>query len=135
MVAKLYFPEPESDAVQAAVSAADGPVCSEVSIAERASVASRKHAERSITEAQRARVRRESWHHVVEGYWRLVPCTREELSLAADLIWRCQGKALLRALDAVHLATCQAYRLFPLLTTDRVMLRAADVLRIPTQTV
>jgi predicted nucleic acid-binding protein len=135
MVAKLYFPEPESDTVQEVVSTADGLACSEIVITEFASVASRKHAEKSITKAQQGRVLREFSHHVEAGYWCLLPCTRDELTAAAELIRRCQGKARLRTMDAVHLSTCLTHRQFPLFTTDRVMLQAARELGIPTQTV
>ena len=135
MVAKLYFPEPESDAVQEAVSAADGLVCSEILITEFAAVARRKHSEKSITTAQQTRVLREFSSHVEAGYWCLVPCTRDDLAIAADLIRRCQSKARLRTMDAVHLSTCLTHRAFPLFTTDRVMLKATRHLEVPTQTV
>ncbi|MBT4499914.1 MAG: type II toxin-antitoxin system VapC family toxin [Gemmatimonadetes bacterium] len=135
MVAKLYFPEPESDAVQEAVSAADGLACSEILITEFAAVASRKRAENDITADQQARVLREFSKHVDEGYWSLLPCTRDELVAAADLIRRCQGKARVRTMDAVHLSTCLTHRQFPLFTTDRTMLRAAQHVEIPTRTV
>jgi predicted nucleic acid-binding protein len=135
MVAKLYFPEPESDAVQGMVSTADGLACSEILITEFAAVASRKHAEKSITRAQQDRILREFSRHVEARYWCLLPCTHDELTAAAELIRHCQGEARLRTMDAVHLSTCLTHRQFPLFTTDRVMLQAARQLEIPTQTV
>ena len=135
MVAKLYFPEPDSDAVQELVSAADALACSEILVTEFAALASRKQADREITTRQQTRVLREFSNHVEEGYWGLLPCTRGELSTAADLIRKCQGKARVRTMDAVHLGTCLTNRLFPLFTSNRVMLRAAAHLGIPTKSV
>lgn len=132
VVAKLYFPEPESDAVQELVSDADVLVCSEILITEFASVASRKHAGEQITARQQTRVLTQFSRHVEEGYWRLLACSRDELNKAADLIRRCQGRARVRTMDAVHLSTCLRYQVFPLLTTDGVMLQAARYLKIPT---
>lgn len=133
MVAKLYFPEAESDAVQQRVSATRNPGCSELLLTEFASIASRKQAESAITARQHTRVLREFSGHVEQGHWGLLPCTRDELVAAADVIRRCQGAARLRTLDAIHLATCLSHRLFPLFTTDRVMLQAAQHLGIPTE--
>lgn len=135
MVAKLYFPEPDSDAVQEVASAADALACSEILLTEFAAVASRKHADHVITARQQTRILREFSNHVEEGYWGLLPCTRGELTAAADLMRQGQGKARVRTMDAVHLITCLTNRLFPLFTTDRVMLKAAAHLGIPTKSV
>lgn len=135
MVAKLYFPEPDSDAVQELVSAADALACSEILLTEFAAVASRKQADGEITTRQQTRILREFSKHVEEGYWGLLPCTRGELTTAADLMRKCQGKARIRTMDAVHLSTCLMNRMFPLFTTDGVMLKAAAHLGIPTKSV
>lgn len=133
MVAKLYFPEPESDAVQRKVSAASTLGCSEILITEFASVASRKRTESAINARQHTRVLREFCGHVEQGYWSLLPCGRDELVAAADVIRRCHGTAQVRSLDAIHLATCLAHRWFPLFSTDRVMLKAAECLDVPAE--
>ncbi len=52
---------------------------------------------------------------------------------ASDVIRQCQKVTRLRSLDAIHLATCLAHQVFPLFTTDKVMLRAAQHLGIPTE--
>ncbi len=133
MVAKLYFPEPESDLVQQRVSTTATPGCSELLLTEFASVVSRKMAESAITARQQTRVLKEFSSHVEKGSWELLPCTREELVAAADVIRKCQKVTRLRSLDAIHLATCLAHQVFPLFTTDKVMLRAAQHLKIPTE--
>ena len=64
----------------------------------------------------------------------LIPLANQELALAADLSRRCQNQVALRTLDAIHLATCIAYSQLPLLTTDRVMIAAAEKLGIRLKT-
>jgi predicted nucleic acid-binding protein len=133
MVAKIYFPEPESDLVQQRISTTYTPACSELLLTEFASVASRKLAESAITARQQTRVLKEFSSHVEKGHWVLLPCTRDELVAASDVIRQCQKIMRLRSLDAIHLATCLAHQVFPLFTTDKVMLQAAQHLKIPTE--
>lgn len=130
VVAKLYFPEADSDLAQRVVSDEMELVCSELLITEFASVASRKHRDKDITARQQDRVQKLFGQHVDEGYLSLIPLTNEELALASDLIRRCQNRAALRTLDAIHLATCIGYSQQPLLTTDRVMITAAKHLGV-----
>jgi len=54
----------------------------------------------------------------------------ETLRLAALLIERCRGRVALRALDAVHVATCLKHGISPLATNDRIMRKAAGVLQL-----
>lgn len=44
---------------------------------------------------------------------------------------KCIAHVPVRTLDAVHLATCRLSRAYPLVTGDRVMRAAADILGIP----
>jgi len=51
--------------------------------------------------------------------------------LASVLIERCWGRVALRMLDAIHIATCMNAEAYPLVTNDRVMRKASEVLGIP----
>ena len=55
---------------------------------------------------------------------------RETLSSAGKLIEKLSGNIGFKTLDAIHLATCLEYSLFPLFTTDKVILAAAKELKI-----
>lgn len=55
----------------------------------------------------------------------------ETLELASVLIERCRGKVALRALDAIHIATCMTAKAYPLVTNDKIMRKASEVLSIP----
>ena len=117
VIAKLYFPEHGSELAQRFASSEGELVCSELLIAEFASVASRKRREKAITVRQQNQVLRLFNQHVEEGALTLIPLANQELALAADLFRRCQNQVALRTLDAIHLATCIAYSQLPLLTS------------------
>ena len=61
----------------------------------------------------------------------LQPVTRSVLQEAGELMDRCIARAPVRTLDAVHLASCQLTRAYPLITNDRMMRAAAEALGIP----
>jgi predicted nucleic acid-binding protein len=73
--------------------------------------------------------------HIAAGLWNLYPLGNVELRAAADVIRECQDSVPLRTLEAIHLSVCRMYQIFPLCTTDQVMLRAAKVLRIGVRTI
>ena len=55
----------------------------------------------------------------------------EVLKLASALIEQCRGRVALRALDAIHIATCMNAEAYPLVTNDRLMRKAAETLKVP----
>ena len=61
----------------------------------------------------------------------LVPVDESILRRANRIISRCHPRVVLRSLDAIHLASCEAADAFPLLTPDRQRRAAADHLRFP----
>jgi len=129
--AKLYLPEPESEAIQRLVGGKGPLVSSDLLVPEFASMLARKRREGGIGPSAQRQVWALFQEHLSAGYWSLATLTRQDYGHAADLILQCQGSVPLRTLDALHLAACQGYGLFPLCTTDRVMQRAAGVLKIP----
>jgi predicted nucleic acid-binding protein len=129
--AKLYLPEPESEAIQRLVEGTGPLVSSDLLVPEFASMLARKRREGEIGPSAQRQVWALFQEHLTAGHWNLVTLTGQDYRRAADLVLQCQGTVPLRALDALHLAVCQGYGLFPLCTTDKVMQRAAVVLGIP----
>jgi predicted nucleic acid-binding protein len=133
IIAKLYLPEADSAAIQQRVQAGGTLVCSELAIPEFTSVLARKRREGALTEAECTRVWQLFTGTVRESGLSLLPVSKAELEAAAALIHACRDTTPLRTLDAIHLATCQRFRAYPLFTTDRIMRQAAEHVGIPTQ--
>ena len=133
MAIKLYLPEAESDRLQTIIAGKEALNCCELLIPEFGSVLARKYREKQLAGDVQNRVWSMFSSHIREGYWNLIPLTRQDLFEARRIIYQCQDSVPLRTLDAVHLAVCRSYRIFPLCTLDRVMLQAAEFLKIPIQ--
>ena len=78
----------------------------------------------------------EAWAAVEEMFFRdvgisVIGMDDKILERASDIIERCRGKVALRALDAIHIATCMCAEAYPLVTNDRIMRKAAEVLDVP----
>lgn len=131
--AKLYFREEASDAVQRLASECGPLTSTELLVTEMTSVASRKYAKQLISRREQKRFKQLFVEHIDTGYWNLLPFSLNDFQIAGDLILKCQDKVQLRTLDALHLAICTTYRVYPLCTFDHVMLCAAEILDIPVQ--
>ncbi len=107
LAAKLYVPEPESDAVQRLVDGQLRVTCSELLITEFSSVLSRYYREEGLPAATQQRIWMCFQEHVEQGRWNLIPISAEILFESKRLIWACQDITPLRTLDAIHLATCR----------------------------
>ncbi len=131
VAAKLYFNEPESHRISGILAENKSKFCSsELLIPEFHSVACRKLREKFVTQRQFREAIDKFIEHDKSGNWHLYPVTRETLSSAGKLIEKLSGSVGLKTLDAIHLATCVEYSLFPLFTTDKVMLSAAKELKV-----
>ncbi|HCE43693.1 MAG TPA: hypothetical protein DET40_09100 [Lentisphaeria bacterium] len=129
--AKLYFDEPESQWISKILAESRPVLCSsELLIAELHSVAARKLREKFLTSRQSKDAISAFMEDDRKGIWHLYPVTRETLGSAGKLIERLSVTVGIRALDAIHLATCIEYSLYPIFTTDKVMLSAAKELKI-----
>ena len=78
----------------------------------------------------------EAWQEAEEMFaghsgFSVISMGNEVLKLASTLIERCRGKVALRALDAIHISTCMNAEAYPLVTNDRTMRKAAEVLKVP----
>ncbi len=131
VAAKLYFDEPESQWISKILAGTIPELCSsELVIVELQSVAGRKLREKFLTSRQSRDAIGSFMEDDRKGVWHLYPVTRETLVSAGKLIERLSGSVGIRALDAIHLATCIEYSLYPIFTTDKVMLSAAKELKI-----
>jgi len=104
---------------------------SELALTESWSALFRKQREGAIS----TQARRGAWQklerYFTDGMLGLVPIDQSILKRANRIISRCHPKIVLRSLDAIHLASCEAADAFPLLTNDRQMRIAAAHLRFP----
>jgi predicted nucleic acid-binding protein len=131
VAAKLYFNEPESHRISGILMENKSELCSsELLISEFHSVACRKLRERLVTQRQFRETIDKFMEHDKSGNWHLYPVTRETLSSAGKLIEKLSGSVGVKTLDAIHIATCIEYSLFPIFTSDKVMLSAAKELGI-----
>jgi predicted nucleic acid-binding protein len=131
VMVKLYLPEPDSEAVQQAMTDVADVTCSELLLAEFQSAVSRKRRERQIDAYAAGEVVDALRRTIAAGEIGIVKLDSAAIEAAARLLARMPDEIPLRTLDAVHLAVCREHHLFPLFTTDGVMQRAAIHLRIP----
>ena len=131
VILKLYVPESASDDAQRAVADAQEVVCSELLLAEFQSAISRKRREGQFDADTAhdfmAALRRD----IDSGAIETVKLDSSAIEAAVKLLARTPEGIPLRTLDAIHLAVCLENRLFPLLTNDLVMAKAAKWLKIP----
>lgn len=133
IVAKLFFNEPESDRVQDLVSEHSELYSSELLVTEFYSVVARKLREGSLTKTIAKEVI-DTFHRLEGGTIELIPVTGNEMKRAGQIIMKLKDEVCLRSLDAIHIAVCSSYNLFPLFTNDKVMIAAAESLGVPIQT-
>lgn len=132
ILVKLVVHEPDSEFFVDLVDGQTGTCTSELAIAECRSALARKLREGDLdAEAYAAawKILLALWSH--GGGLTLHPVSQSMLFQAEELIDQCAGRAPLRSLDAIHLATCIRLRAPPLITNDAAMRKAAAVLGIP----
>ena len=69
--------------------------------------------------------------NIGEGSIGMVKLDSSAVEAAVKLLAKMPDEIPLRTLDAIHLAVCLENKIFPLFTTDRVMVKAAKYLKIP----
>jgi len=84
-----------------------------------------------LTPAQRARAEEKFAAMIDDGILEIRPLNQHVLRKATQTIQACHPAVPLRALDALHVATCDLEQEFPLCTTDARMHAAAKVMHIP----
>ena len=132
ILVKLVIREPDSEFFADIVEGQYDVLSSELAIVECRSALLRKRQHGEID----AGTYTNAWNHL-QLFWSraggltLQPVSRSVLIEAGETIEKCAGRAPLRSLDAIHIATCLRFRAAPLITNDVVMREAAAVLGIP----
>jgi len=132
ILVKLVVREPDSDFYADLVEGQQSVHSSELAVPECRSALLRKHRQGEID----VRTCKKAWEQL-QALWSngggmlLQPVTRIVLQEAGEIIERCIARVPVRTLDAVHIASCRLARAYPLITNDRVMRAAAEVLGMP----
>jgi predicted nucleic acid-binding protein len=132
ILVQLVVREPDSEFFADFVEGQYGAQSSELAMVECRSALTRKREYGQID----ARTHSEAWNFL-QAYWSraggltLHPVSQPVLLEAGEVIERCAGRAPLRTLDAIHLATCLRTHAFPLVTNDTVLRAAAESLNVP----
>ncbi|MDD5705735.1 MAG: type II toxin-antitoxin system VapC family toxin [Kiritimatiellae bacterium] len=132
IIVKLVVREPDSEFYADLVDGQALVGTSELAIAECRSALLRKRSHGDIAPG----TCEQAWKRLqllwsAGGGLRLHPVTRVVLLDATDITERCAAAIGVRTLDAIHLASCQLSKSYPLITNDRTMRRAAETLGIP----
>jgi len=131
IIVKLFIPEPDSGFYASLVDGRADLAVSALSLPECRSALARKLDGGEITQDEY----REACGEMDEIFSgragiAVAGVDNDILQLAALLIERCQGRVALRALDAVHIATCMNNGNYPLATNDKTMRKAAEALQV-----
>lgn len=131
ILVKLVIHEPDSEFYANLVDGQHAVCSSELVIVECRSALLRKREQGQID----SRTCTGAWErlqlHWSGGGLLLYPITLVLLREAGEIIQRCVRHTPLRSLDAIHIASCLRSNAFPLVTNDRVMRSAAQVLGLP----
>ncbi len=130
-VAKCYLHEPDSLSVQLQAARFPTVQASELLIAEMATIFHRQLRERKARPEQIDRARELFRADLRAGTWRLHAVSRVILDIVADVIDHHPSHLLIRASDAIHLATARHLGLTEVWTNDRRMLEAAPLSASP----
>lgn len=132
ILVKLVVREPDSGFYADLVDGRTDLCSSELAVTECWSALLRKRQEGAVDSDTRL----QAWERL-ERHWSrggglsLRPVDRGVLQQANRIMESVAPRAMLRTLDAVHMATCVLAAAYPLVTNDRVMRKAAAFLRIP----
>lgn len=125
-IAKFYLNEPDSSRVRALVRKASVLYSSVWAMAEFHAVLHRRSREGEITADDSRDLSLRFFAHVEDGLWNLIPVNEALLRRTSSLIASAPTGLLIRAADAVHLATAQEIGEREVWTNDRHMLGAAS---------
>lgn len=131
ILVKLVVREPDSSFYAELVDRQPGTWSSTLALTECWAALCRKVSDGNIDRATRD----QAWQRLEEAFagdqLRLQPVTLPVLRLANRFVGQCFGSAPLRTLDAIHIASCECCGAWPLVTNDRVMRQAAELLAVP----
>ncbi len=130
ILVKLLTPEPETAFFEREL-LGHALVSSELALVEVKSALFAKERAGMITAAQRVKAEAKFAAMVSDGVIKLSNLNNHTLRKATQIIQGCHPKVPLRALDALHVASCDLAQEFPLCTTDARMHAAAKAMHIP----
>jgi predicted nucleic acid-binding protein len=125
-IAKCYLPEPGADKVRALARTASGLYSSSLAIAEIACVFQRQMREAGATAESIATLRKYFRDDIRREVWSFVPVTDRLLQRVESLVRRLPPTCLIRAGDAVHVATAIQEGFDEIWSNDRRLLAAAE---------
>lgn len=127
-LAKLYFPEAESDALESALAGRTDLLVSDLALTEMTSALARRVREGFLAGRDADRIYAEALRDVEKGEFRRLDLTSEVHREAERLLLVAKGTGVpLRSADALHLALAVRARARGLVTYDRTMVRAASL--------
>ena len=130
ILVKLLTPEPETAWFERELRGRSI-TTSELALVEIKSALFAKERAKVITPEQRRRAEAKLSELVDQEIVRFNNLTNRVLKKAAQVIEACHPDVPLRALDALHVASCDLAQEFPLCTTDARMHAAARAMHIP----
>ena len=125
-IAKCYLPEPGAEKVRALARTASGLYSSALSVAEMACIFHRQLRETSATPESIAALRKQFRDDVRNEVWSLVPTSDRLLHRVDALLRTLPQSCLIRAGDAIHLATAIDAGFHEIWSNDRRLLAAAE---------
>ena len=130
ILVKLLTPEPETSFFEEQLRG-HVLVTSELTLVEVKSALFAKERAGAITPALRQRAEAKFQEMIESEILVLRNLNNRVLQKAGQVIKACHPKVPLRALDALHVATCDLAQEFPLCTTDARMRAAAEAMHLP----
>lgn len=130
ILVKLLTPEPESAWFERELRG-HAMTTSELALVEIKSALFAKERAKTISREQRIRAEAKLAELVDQEILQFRNLNNRVLKKATQVIESCHPEVPLRALDALHVASCDLAQEFPLCTTDARMHAAAKALRIP----
>ncbi len=125
-IAKCYLPEPGAEKVRALARRASGLYSSSLSLAELACVFHRQAREKAASPDAIAAGRKFFAEDLREEVWSLIPISDRLLHRVEALVQTLPTECLLRAGDAIHLATAIDSGFHEIWTNNRRLLAAAE---------
>jgi predicted nucleic acid-binding protein len=130
ILVKLLTPEPETAFFEREL-LGHSLASSELALVEVKSALFAKERAGLITAMQRAKAEAKFAAMIADEIFKLGNLNNQTLRKATQIVQACHPKVPLRALDALHVATCDLAQDFPLCTTDARMHAAAHAMHIP----
>jgi predicted nucleic acid-binding protein len=130
ILVKLLTPEPETAFFEREL-LGHSLASSELALVEVKSALFAKERAGLITAAQRAKAEAKFAAMIADEIFKLGNLNNQTLRKATQIVQACHPKVPLRALDALHVATCDLAQDFPLCTTDARLHAAARAMHIP----